>query len=83
MDRNIYFDTRHADAPENVKFAGGNFEEWKKRGHDQNSMVADPVFVDAAKFNFALKETSPALKLGFQPIDLSGVGVRPKSARGY
>lgn len=41
MDRNVYFDKRHANDPGSVKFAGGTFEDWKKRGHDQNSIIAD------------------------------------------
>jgi hypothetical protein len=81
IDRNIYFDKRHANEPERVKFAGGTFEEWKRRGHDQNSVIADPQFVAAEKYDFRLRETSPALRLGFKPIDLSEVGVRSKGER--
>ena len=33
-------------------------------------------FVDPAKGDFALRPGSPALELGFVPIDLSGVGPR-------
>ncbi|HEX7861020.1 MAG TPA: right-handed parallel beta-helix repeat-containing protein [Verrucomicrobiae bacterium] len=76
MGGNIYFDTRQAKSPEKMKFAGITFEEWKKRGHDQNSMISDPQFVAPERFDFRLKESSPALKLGFKPIDLSSVGIR-------
>jgi parallel beta-helix repeat protein len=76
MDRNVYFDTRHPNAPGTVRFAGGSFEDWRKRGHDTNSIIADPQFVEPEKLDFRLKETSPALKLGFKPIDLSNAGVR-------
>jgi parallel beta-helix repeat protein len=81
MDQNVYFDTRHKDHPERVKFADVTFEEWKKRGHDANSVIADPQFVAAEKDNFRLKDESPALKLGFKQIDLSKVGVRPQAER--
>jgi parallel beta-helix repeat protein len=81
MDRNVYFDTRNAASPEEIRFAGVTFEEWKKRGHDQDSVIADPQFVAPEKDDFRLKESSPALKLGFKPIDLTNVGVRPASAR--
>jgi parallel beta-helix repeat protein len=76
MDRNVYFDKRHADSPDQIRFAGGTFEEWKKRGHDQNSIIADPQFIAPEQYDFRLKESSPALKLGFKPIDLSSVGPR-------
>jgi hypothetical protein len=77
-DRNIYFDAR---TNASVTFGGVSFEEWKKRGHDTNSLIADPKFRDAAKSDFALRADSPALKLGFKPIDLSRVGVRQKAGR--
>ena len=81
MDYNVYWDTRHEDNPEAIRFAGARLEEWRARGHDRHSVVADPKFVDPEKGNFELEPGSPALKLGFQPIDLSGVGVRPKGER--
>ena len=58
---------------EDVKFGGGSFEDWRKRGYDQNSVYADPMFVDPDNYDFRLKPESPALKLGFEPSDLIGV----------
>jgi len=55
-----------------------DFEQWKELGYDSHSMVADPMFVDPANNNYNLKPNSPALKLGFKPIDMSTVGPRPK-----
>ncbi|MBQ6248406.1 MAG: right-handed parallel beta-helix repeat-containing protein [Kiritimatiellae bacterium] len=52
------------------------FEEWQARGEDVNSVWADPKFADPAAHDFALSPDSPALKLGFRPIDLSTVGPR-------
>ena len=43
--------------------------------------MADPEFVAPEKFDFTLKPDSPAFKLGFKPIDLTSVGVRPEGAR--
>jgi hypothetical protein len=60
------------------------FSDWTKaRGRDEdaydaNSIVADPLFVDADNGDFRLKPESPALKLGFQSIDISRIGVRRK-----
>jgi parallel beta-helix repeat protein len=81
MDRNLYFDKRHANSPQDLKFAGVTFEEWKKRGHDQNSVIADPQFTSPEKDNYGLNKNSPALKLGFKPINLSTVGPRPRDKR--
>ena len=45
-------------------------------GYDIHSFIADPKFVDIEKRDFTLQPDSPAFKLGFRQIDLSGVGVR-------
>ena len=41
---------------------------------DVGSVFADPLFADAANLNFTLLPGSPAIELGFEPIDLSNVG---------
>jgi hypothetical protein len=81
MDRNVYFDLSKKASPETLTFAGGSLEAWQARGHDQHSVIADPLFAAPDKDDFHLKPESPALKLGFRPIDLSEVGVRKKSKR--
>jgi parallel beta-helix repeat protein len=81
MGGNVYYDTRVGARPEAMRFAGATWAEWQARGHDVNSVIADPLFADPAKYDFALRPGSPALKLGFQPIDLSRVGVRPAAQR--
>ncbi len=53
-------------------------EEWRRMGFDTHSVVADPLFVDPTTDDFRLKPDSPALKLGFQPIDQSKIGPREK-----
>ena len=72
IDKNVYFDTRTS----NVTFKGATLRQWQARGHDTHSVIADPLFRDPKKLDFRLKENSPALKLGFKPIDLSTVGPR-------
>jgi hypothetical protein len=69
--RNVYWDVS-GKAP---TFAGLTFAAWQATGRDRDSRVADPQFVDAAHFDFRLKATSPALALGFQPIDVSAAGL--------
>jgi parallel beta-helix repeat protein len=72
MKDNLYFDTRGT----NIRFAGQSFEEWKAAGRDAGSVIADPLFVNAGNFDFSLRPESPALKMGFQPIDMKDVGPR-------
>ncbi|MGD0744237.1 MAG: right-handed parallel beta-helix repeat-containing protein [Verrucomicrobiota bacterium] len=77
IDYNVYYNPAlSADA---VRFGDETWAQWNARGKDVHSIYADPMFVDATNFDFRLKPSSPAFKLGFQPIDLSTVGPRPYS----
>ena len=49
--------------------------DWQKTGQDAGSVVADPLFENPAARDFRLKANSPALVLGFKPIDVSTMGV--------
>jgi hypothetical protein len=60
-----------------VVFGDKSWDEWRKMGQDEGTVIADPLFVDPEKGDFTLQPGSPALKLGFQPIDVSKVGPRP------
>jgi len=51
-------------------------EKQQRDGVDIYSLAADLLFVDPANGDFRLKAGSPAVKLGFIPIDLSKVGLR-------
>ncbi|MBU0607548.1 MAG: right-handed parallel beta-helix repeat-containing protein, partial [Armatimonadetes bacterium] len=51
-----------------------SWDEWQATGMDQTSVIGDPMFVDAAQHNYALKPGSPALKLGFKPIPQDKIG---------
>ena len=75
MDYNLYFNA--AGRP--VDFAGMTLAQWRAKGKDLHSAIADPGFLDPAKDDYRLPDNSPALKLGFKPFDLSKAG-RLKSA---
>lgn len=77
LDFNCWWDTSNP----NFTFAiGGDqkktFAEWQAAGNDTHSLIADPLFENAAARDFRLKPDSPAItKLGFQPIDISTAGL--------
>jgi hypothetical protein len=51
FDRNVYWDARKKP----ITFAGATLEEWRKRGMDIHSVVADPLFVDPDHGDFTLR----------------------------
>ena len=78
MDNNVYWNIGAGASGAEITLAGATLQEWRKRGHDLHSTIADPLFVAPDKYDFRLQRNSPALHLGFRPIDLSEVGVRRK-----
>ena len=83
IDQNIYFDA----SGRKINFGGRTFEQWQQMRPraikyvspgpvDAESLVADPLFADPDKNDFTLLADSPALKIGFRPIDISTVGPR-------
>ena len=71
MDNNIYWNTKG----DKYDFSGKSFKKWKKTGHDEHSIIADPGFKNPAKYNFKLKNRSTIDKIGFVPFDYSKAGV--------
>lgn len=71
-DQNVYW---HTGGPERLRFYRRSFAEWQSLGLDPRSQIADPLFVDAGSGDFRLQAESPALKLGFQPFDVSRAGL--------
>ena len=53
-----------------------SLREWRDLGYDTHTLIADPKFKDICSRDISLEEDSPALSLGFKPIDLSSVGPR-------
>lgn len=74
MDWNIYYDAR--PNPKAMMFGDNSVEKWRTAGHDLNSSLTNPGFVVAGKYDFRLRDTSPALPMRFQQIDLRPVGVQ-------
>jgi parallel beta-helix repeat protein len=72
FEKNLYW--REDGKP--IKFGDLSWDEWRKRGMDNNSLFADPLFVNSEGYDFRLKSDSPALMLGFHQIDLSKIGPR-------
>ena len=57
-------------------------KQWQKKfGRDMHSIAENPKFRNLEKRDFRLAADSPALKLGFIPIDVSKVGPRPLKQR--
>jgi hypothetical protein len=64
-----------------IAFPGNvNFSQWQQgletAPKDLHSIVSNPLFVNAPNGDFSLQADSPALQLGFQPIDFATVGPR-------
>ena len=73
--RNVFFDcTRDEPIMRNFGDEKLTLAELQAAGLEDGSIVANPCFVSAEDHDFTLREDSPALKLGFRPIDTSDVG---------
>lgn len=73
-----------ARAPQTQRMLGAyptdcTLRSWQGRGQDVHSVVADPLFKDPDNGDFSLDPSSPALALGFKPIDTSTIGPRPQA----
>lgn len=80
-DHNLFFKQDDNDPLiiKDVRFSGWSKAHGRDEGaYDANSIVADPLFVDAANGDYRLRSESPAFKLGFQPIPFDQIGVRKR-----
>jgi parallel beta-helix repeat protein len=85
-DANLFWDVSGGSMPSGTgKFKDNadwylddaiTLDQWRELGEDIHSKIADPQFKDLANYDFTLEEGSPALALGFKPIDMSDVGTR-------
>jgi hypothetical protein len=74
MDYNIYYNPNLQS--DSVVFSKWNLKEWQGKGKDTHSSFTNPLFTNPAAFDFTLQKNSPALKMGFQQINLENVGPR-------
>jgi hypothetical protein len=58
-----------------------NGELTQKFGWDENSIVADPMFVDPENGDFSVKEGSPAFDIGFKNFPMDQFGVKKPSLK--
>ena len=50
-------------------------EDWQKLGFDQNSVFANPLFLDPTLYDFRVHPESPALKVGFKNFEMGKWGL--------
>jgi len=74
IDNNLYY----AGGGDVLLGSGESFAKWQERGFDTHSVIDDPLFVNPKADDYSLKPGSPALKLGFEPIDASKIGLLTK-----
>ena len=53
-----------------------SWDAWRAGGQDVHSVVADPLLANPQEGDCRLGEGSPALALGFRPIDMSQIGLK-------
>ncbi len=68
-DENIYYNATNPELGEMM------LKKQQRDGVDMHSLAVDPKFIAPANGDFRLEPDSPALKLGFVPIDLSAIGL--------
>jgi hypothetical protein len=73
IDHNLYW-----KGGKPIDFPAGSLAAWQKRGHDKNSIIADPKFRDPEHGDFSFVDEANARKIGFVPFGVSKAGVRRK-----
>lgn len=68
-DSNLFWCAQNTDDSQK------HIRKWNEKGIEKNSISLDPLFVDVKNADFRLKPESPAYKLGFENIDIDGIGL--------
>lgn len=71
MDKNLYWNL----GVSKDDFNGVSFTEWRKTGHDINSIIEDPNFYDASNFDFRFKNKKTVSRIDFEEFNYSKAGV--------
>ena len=75
FDYNLFFNAAGKELTYTGLPGEGTMAGWREMGYDEHSVIADPMFVDPANDNYALKPDSPSMELGFKPIDSNRIGL--------
>jgi hypothetical protein len=70
LDHNLYWRTDRQP----IDFKGMSLDQWRAKGQDVHSIIADPQFVDPHKGDFRLKLDSPASQIGYVAWDVANAG---------
>ena len=76
FDHNLFFSPGETELTYSGLPEGETRADWQGLGFDAHSITEDPMFVDAAEDDYSLHPESPALRLGFKPIDYSKIGLQ-------
>lgn len=60
----------------NLFFTEDALEQVQSYGHDTNSIIGDPMFIDPSNGDFRVAEGSPALSIGFENFPMDSFGVQ-------
>ncbi|HNY26017.1 MAG TPA: right-handed parallel beta-helix repeat-containing protein [Candidatus Sumerlaeota bacterium] len=77
-DWNLYFNPNGALKMLGQSPGGPSYETWRAAlggKFDAHSVSADPLFTNPGKRDYSLRPDSPALKLGFKPIETREIGL--------
>jgi hypothetical protein len=75
FEKNLYF----APTPDKATWAGLGWAQWQKQGQDRDSLVVDPLLIDATRPERGFKPGSPVKRIGFEMPDVTTTGPRPGS----
>lgn len=63
LNNNLYWDI----TGQSFTFSGLELDEWREEGQDLDSVITDPLFRDAAGYDFRLRRSSPVPNYGIDP----------------